>query len=331
MEPTTVYARGGGKYPGGCLIWTAAKGWTGWPEKDQRPSPFAQLAGITESGLVALSTDAGPITFTPGSDPKPLPLLDGAPKTPVISGNRDTRPGEVLGVSRDGRVMVGWSKRGDQPETNAIHAVRWINGKPELLPELPGASVSSKATCISADGKVIAGVCSNAKDVFPVRWRADGTVERIDDWKERLLPYMPFALSADGSVVAGESLSRLIRWTPDGKYKLLAINGGGHFQVHTMTADGRVIVGQDSVVAPGIRYAGDERRPIAWIDDRPPLRLNELLKDTLKMDLGKWNLINATGISADGQIIVGTGHDEKGNTAVWMLTLPAGWYDALPK
>src|SRR5262249_4654940 len=61
-EPITVYAQGGGKYPGGTLIWTAAKGWTGFPEKDQRAAPIAFLTGVTESGLATLCTDAGPLT-----------------------------------------------------------------------------------------------------------------------------------------------------------------------------------------------------------------------------------------------------------------------------
>jgi hypothetical protein len=327
---TTVYVQGGGKYPGGTLVWTPEKGWTGFPEKDQRAAPIAFLSGIAESGLAVLCTDDGPLTFTPGSDAKSVALPEGTAKTPG-KNDRDTRPGEVLGISRDGRVMAGWCKKGDQPGMSDIHAVRWIDGKPELLPELPDANVRSKATCVSADGKVIAGFCSNSTATFPVRWLANGTVERIDDWKDRIFPYSPFALSANGSAVGASSMDRLVRWMPDGKYKLLAINGGGFFQIHAMTADGRVIVGQDSAVPSGIKYAGDVRRPVAWIDDRAPLRVNELLKDTLKMDLGKWNLINVTDISADGRVMVGTGHDEKGNTAVWMLTLPAGWYDALPK
>ncbi|HEV3257333.1 MAG TPA: hypothetical protein VG013_10670, partial [Gemmataceae bacterium] len=95
--------------------------------------------------------------------------------------NPYSRPAAAKSISSDARVVVGWSKAPGRIEGEARRAVRWVDGKPEALSELPGTEVFSEARSISADGQVITGLCRTGPQlVIAVRWRADGTVERID-------------------------------------------------------------------------------------------------------------------------------------------------------
>ncbi|HEV3257332.1 MAG TPA: hypothetical protein VG013_10665 [Gemmataceae bacterium] len=95
-----------------------------------------------------------------------------------------------------------------------------------------------------------------------------------------------------------------------------------------------MMVGQDaySPTLPKLanKYA-DPRHAMVWIDNGPSRSLNRLLSDILKMDMKEWQLFNATDISADGRVLVGMGFDEQGEHGVWLLTLPANWWETVPK
>jgi len=49
--------------------------------------------------------------------------------------------------------------------------------------------------------------------------------------------------------------------------------------------------------------------------------LTQLLKGS-GVDLSGWSLIAATGVSADGTAIVGSGTDPSGNNEAWLAILP---------
>ena len=50
--------------------------------------------------------------------------------------------------------------------------------------------------------------------------------------------------------------------------------------------------------------------------------LAEILADDLGFDLGGWNLVEATDISADGRTIIGIGINPYGEIEAWIATIP---------
>jgi uncharacterized membrane protein len=61
-----------------------------------------------------------------------------------------------------------------------------------------------------------------------------------------------------------------------------------------VNADGSVIVGQSG------------QRPMIWIEGEPPRALADVLADD-GVDVSDWTFEMATGVSADGKLIVGNG------------------------
>jgi hypothetical protein len=328
-QPLVVVALGTEPPRRGWVTWTEANGWAVWPEATM--PAYGGAKPLTAGGQMVVNADDGPYLCKPGSAARPLPPLLVPPKPAGRQENPYLRPAAASGVSSAARVVVGWSKAPGRVEGEARRAVRWVDGKPEALPELPGTDLFSEAKSVSADGQVITGVCRTGPQMITaVRWRADGTVERIDP---ATLPPLgsPLALSEADTLAfpAGIGLAG-----PPARRKGWVISETGHFKANAVTADGRVMVGQDAYSPGPLKPAdkgGDPRHAMAWIDNGPSLSLNRLLAHTLKLDMKGWQLFTATDISADGRMVVGMGFDEQGEHGVWLLTLPANWWEAVPQ
>jgi hypothetical protein len=327
-QPLSLVAFCGEAPRRGWVTWTEANGWALWPEATTPPR--GQLQAVSADGQIVVNAEDGPYLCKPGSAPRPLPPLLVPPKA-GNPGNPYTLPAAATGVSGDARVVVGWSKVPGRVEGETRRAVRWVDGKPEPLPELPGTEYVSEARSVSADGQVITGLCRSGPQMFAaVRWRADGTVERLDPGNAPP-PGSHLALSTADTLPFPEGVGLA---GPPARRAGWAITETGHFQPHAVTADGRVMVGQDAYAAGLPRLANkyaDPRHAMAWIDNGPTLSLNRLLADVLKMDMKGWQLFNATDISADGRMLVGMGFDEQGEHGIWLVTLPASWWEALPQ
>lgn len=115
--------------------------------------------------------------------------------------------GAATGVSQDGRVVCGWSDSSD-----GIRAFRWTaaDGAQSLgVGYMPGSMDRvSKATAVSADGSVIVGWTHYFDSIswsprkMAFIWTAPGGFHRIPASNGN--NYIPYALSADGSVIVGE-------------------------------------------------------------------------------------------------------------------------------
>ncbi len=91
---------------------------------------------------------------------------------PMLPGDQGGYAGEALGVSGDGRVVVGAS---DAANANgAWQAYRWTRGGgTQALGNLPGASGYSFANGVSRDGATIVGTSQNSAGNFEgFRWTA---------------------------------------------------------------------------------------------------------------------------------------------------------------
>lgn len=202
------------------------------------------------------------------------------------------------GVSADGQVVGGTAR--DITITNA-QAFRWTQATGMVgLGFLPGYT-SSGAGRVSADGQTLVGSVSTASTSEAMYWtQATGMVGL-----GRLGGSYSWAsdVNRDGSVIVGTTTissgqQRAFRWTQTGGMEDLGVAPGGTFSTGSaVSADGSVVVGTSSGSADGA---------VRWTRATGMQRLASLLSAG-GVNLGNWTLNNATGVSADGKVIIGAG------------------------
>ncbi|MBI5687703.1 MAG: hypothetical protein HZC54_21750 [Verrucomicrobia bacterium] len=219
------------------------------------------------------------------------------------------------GVSADGSVVVGMSmsQRGDI-------GFRWTTAGGAVDIGSLSNCTHTAAYAVSADGSVIVGDSGNdrfGRNGWPFRWTADGGMMKLGvsaKWNAAAR-----AVSGDGKVVAGMSGYKAFRWTATGgKTELWPFTSGANAASH----DGAVVVGW-------LHWPSRRRAPshgcLVWDSVNGGRDLQSLLRDHYKLDLTRWGLEFATGISADGLTIVGVGRrGEKpgeGHTEGWVVHL----------
>ncbi len=254
------------------------------------------------------------------------------------------------GVSADGSVVVGYSN-----SANGNEAFRWTQVTGMVgLGNLPGWS-SSRASGVSADGSVVVGYSDSLDEVF--RWtRATGMVGLGNLFGGGLFRRVLWsgipAVSADGSVVVGyTSGNEASRWTQaTGTVGLGSLRFSG--VASGVSADGSVVVGQsmnanfaqeafrwtqgtgmvglggpsyaNGVSADGSVVVGtsnESNEAFIWNSTQGMRSLKQVLTNDYGLNLNGWDLIEATGISADGLSIVGFGFNSSGNTEAWIASL----------
>jgi len=218
-------------------------------------------------------------------------------------------------VSADGSVVVGDSDAGEfQGE-----ATLWTSdGSRVGLGYLTGFATVSVARGVSDDGSVVVGFSSSFPDYEAFRWTSeDGMVG---------LGHLPggddnvaYDVSADGSVVVGRSHSasgyEAFRWTSeDGMVGLGHLPGGSSSQALGVSADGSVIVGT------GNSASSPPDEAFRWTSE-DGMQSVGLILTTAGVDLTGWTLKRATGVSADGNTIVGWATNPDGDTEAWIAVL----------
>ena len=153
----------------------------------------------------------------------------------------------ATGVSADGRVVVG-----SGTTASGQQAFRWTPGAGLVsLGNLPNGSFKRSAACaVSADGAVIVGygdpVGSGWDTLSGFRWTlADGMTDIGS--LEGSTRSLAWGVSADGSVVVGDSGSQAFRWTRSGGIAGLGVlSGWASSGAAAVSADGSVVVGSNS-------------------------------------------------------------------------------------
>nr|WP_232897400.1 autotransporter domain-containing protein [Pontibaca salina] len=229
-------------------------------------------------------------------------------------GTLGGRNSAAFAVSADGTVVVGHSEfeRGNSD----YRAFRWADGNWRNLQTLGGTN--STATAVSADGAVVVGWSQTANSgTRAFRWTlADGKMASLGTlggtWSRAR------GVSADGAVVVGESQTansgtRAFRWTlADDEMTSLGTLGGTWSIANAVSADGAVVVGQSYIVNNSGIHAfrwtdGSGMKSVAdWVVEQG---------DTVPLD---YVLTKASGVSADGKVIVGDGKFE-GKDTVWLV------------
>ena len=283
--------------PTSAYRWTAGSGMVGLGGYDSSAS------GVSTDGSVIVGTsDYVAFRWTAGTGIVGLGYLPGG----TYSG--------ANGISADGSVIVGtsYSASGNQ-------AFRWTAGSGMVgLGHLPGTTNSS-ATAVSADGSVIVGASASVSVSQAFRWTAGSGMVGLG--------YLPggtnsnaTAVSADGSVVVGTSYSasgnQAFRWTAgSGMVGLGYLPGGNSSSAVGVSADGSIVVGNNNYYEP-FRWTAGSGMQSLW---------DVLVTNGLDSS-GPAPGMSASGISADGNTIVGTYYEEGDD-----FTLEFGFVATLPR
>jgi len=164
------------------------------------------------------------------------------------------------------------------------------------LGDLPGGNVLSKAYAVSADGSVVVGAGTSAAGREAFLWTGgDGMVG---------LGYLPgstngseaSSVSGDGAVVVGTSGPEAFRWTAGTGMVGLGHLQGFHSTSPAISADGSTIVGGDCTFS---YYFPSSCEAFRWTAENGMIGLGLLPGGVLETV--------ATGVSADGSVVVGYG------------------------
>lgn len=220
-------------------------------------------------------------------------------------------------VSADGKVVVGDS---DYDKANGIddrRAFRWVEGgtggdaaNPQMYALGTLGGQFSTANGVSADGTVIVGDSDNGMgSILAYRW-TEGTGMIA-------LPGLggnnsqARAISADGSTIVGQAedaalIANAYRWREDTGMESLGILAGHDWS----RADA---VSGDGSVAVGTSYATGTSTAFRWSEDTKMQSVSNWLAAG-KVTAPHWVDSEATGVSADGTVVVG---NSAGADGVW--------------
>jgi uncharacterized membrane protein len=222
-------------------------------------------------------------------------------------------------VTADGNTIVGVSRNAN----GFNRAFKW-NAVDGMMPvgDLPG-SLNSEATTISADGQVIGGGGDGGTPGW--YWTAGEGFRFVGALRPAGLT-LTKALSGDGTLIVGYGATSYapmhigVMWNGPG-----TITDIGHLPATTaysrafgVSDNGRLIVGESLSDASGsVAAIWTVQNGTAQIRD-----LKSLLQNEHGVDVTGWLLESATGVSADGRVIVGYGTNPLGDRVAWRVTLP---------
>ncbi len=228
------------------------------------------------------------------------------------------------GVSADGTRIVGAS----YGAADDYEATTWDGAAPPTsLGTFMAAMPQSTAYGVSANGKVIVGRSpsdtGNANEAGAFLWTAPLGLVGIGDLPGGAVYATAYGVSGDGLVVVGSSSSNssgpdefeAFRYTQGGGMQGLGGLFPGLFGSDGLAtnSDGSVVVGRSYV------DAGGNEEAFYWTASNGIQRLADVAA-AAGVDLGGAILRQATGVSADGLVIVGIAQGTK-STAAFRLDL----------
>lgn len=206
------------------------------------------------------------------------------------------------GVSGDGSAVVGEIIDGQ------YRAFLWTTdngGHVTYLGTLKSDnSGGSRASGISSNGLYVIGLASNDIDSMShaYRWSTEGGMQDLGVL-EAGKSSSARAINSDGSVVVGVADTSAgaiaFRWTQQSNVmeSLSTLAGGSSSTARALSADGSIIVGQSNI--------GAQDRGFVWTEQTQMITVEEWLRNS-GVSVSNDFTEDATGISADGTVIVGT-------------------------
>jgi probable HAF family extracellular repeat protein len=213
----------------------------------------------------------------------------------------------------DSGVVVGRA----QTAAGDYHAFRYDTAMHDLG-TLGGPT--SAAYGVSADGTIVVGTSDNGTTQDAFLWTG-GTMTDLGS----LAPgagSSATAISADGHVVVGSAGTgtpgefHAFRLVVGGTMADLGTLGGTISYASAVSADGSVVVGTSTT-------ATATSEAFRWTTASGMKSVSGLL-NSAGVNITGWTLDTASGVSADGSVVVGSGTDPNGNTQAWLARFSAG-------
>ena len=302
---------------GEAFRWSAETGMVGLGDVEGGRLPFSTAFGVSFDGLVVVGSGDGERGFE---------AFRWTAQTGMVGLGDDIPGGDDLSfanaVSADGSVVVGFGDNFDR-----VDEAFWWSEQTDMvgLGTFPNGG-SSVAEDVSADGAVVVGwgqMRSGTELINQAfRWtQQDGIIPL--DRLARGASSRALGVSADGLVVVGQSDSdqgrQAFRWREQTGTVGLGVLPGGALtsMANAVSADGSVVVGlsgySDANFEDGRAFVWDPFNGMRGVDD---------ILIEAGIDLTGWKLFEATGVSADGTVVVGTGINPSGDREAWLAQLP---------
>lgn len=235
-------------------------------------------------------------------------------------------PGSAaFGVSADGSVIVGQS---GYPGGSG-RAVRWTGSTVTGLDFLNPLYPVSAALGVSSDGSIAVGssaseaVFTNRKEA--VMWSSSGAVTALGFLSPPNAPIRDSeatAIAGDNVTIVGDSSNA------NGFFEAFLWNGSsmvglGFIDPTQAVHDSRAkAISQDATTVVGTDVTAGQRLAFRWQQATGMKSVRDLLVAG-GVDMGTWQLKEATGVSANGLVIVGNGTDPNGKDQGWIARLDA--------
>tara|TARA_B100002019_G_C21256791_1_gene594337 strand:- start:1041 stop:2162 length:1122 start_codon:yes stop_codon:yes gene_type:complete len=229
----------------------------------------------------------------------------------------------------DGTISVG--SRRPAVSQSPLKPIKITNGVMESLPYLLGGNNWATITDISDDSSVLVGQSDSINGSEPYAI-INGLVSSLGDLPGGRVYGQGFAVSADGNFIVGSSEIEF-----EGEiaseafiYKNNEMFGLGDFDGGLFESRGYGV--SNNGIAVGFGRIDDGIRASFWEKDSyQPLFIEEILSNSgIDVESQGWILTQATGISSNGDTVIGFG-TRNGIPEGWMMTLtpvplPAGIY-----
>ena len=208
------------------------------------------------------------------------------------------------GVNADGSVVVG----GAQTNVALFEAFRWTQATGMVsLGDLAGGFNYSYAYGVNADGSVVVGFSDSANGTEAFRWTQAGSMVGLGDLAGGSFQSNAQAVNADGSVVVGYGTTanglEAFRWTQAGGMVGLGfIAGDNTSMASAVSADGSVVVGQSSLPFGAGSHA------FRWTQAGGMMNVADWLTAAGVTITPGFFMEYASGVSADGSVVVGRGY-----------------------
>jgi probable HAF family extracellular repeat protein len=297
--------------------WTSEEGMIGLgflgSLADMKPFSFAEAISADGSVIVGRSTSS-----TSVGEAFRWTRSEGMVGLGHLASQADgTLYSNAYDVSADGRVVVGTSTS----PNGSRQAFRWTQADGMVeLGDLPRDGLSSGASAVSGDGKVIGGAVRYANGDEAFRWTAAEGIIGIGDLSGGDSRSFVSSASKDGSLLAGMTTTQggaaPFRWTTsEGMISLADPQVLEDGTAWSMTPDGATIVGG------GMDPATNRNAAYFWTQGSGWVKLQDYLVSHGVTDFGGVTMFSATGISADGRTIIGSGVNAQGQGEAWVATI----------